>query len=67
MENIIREMIKHARDHHDSEMADFAYQLMNEMAITSNCPSNWRDIGENMKSEFSGDDWVEENCKLWDF
>lgn len=67
MEDIIKDMITYANDHHDYEMADFAYRIMDKMQRTFNCPSNWHDIGENMKNDFAGNDWIEENCKMWDF
>lgn len=67
MEKIIEDMITSAYRHKDYEMAAFAYQLMAEMARTFNCPSNWQDIGENMADSFSGVDWIEDNCKLYDF
>ena len=34
---------------------------------TFNCPSNWQEIGEKMAAHFQGNDWIEENCKLYDF
>lgn len=67
MENIIRDMIWAAWRHKDYEMATQAYELMSEFARTYNCPSDWRDIGENMAAEFQGYDWIEENCKLYEF
>lgn len=67
MEKIIREMIENANNHHDSEMADVVYKLLSQFASTFNCPSNWRDLGEQMAKEYAGNDWVIENCKLWDF
>ena len=67
MENIIEDMISSAYRHKDYEMAAFAYKLMSEMASTFNCPSNWRDIGERMAGKFQGNDWIEDNCKLYDF
>lgn len=67
MENIIYDMIASAYRHHDYEMAVMAYKLMSEFAVTVNCPSNWRDIGEVMAEEYNGNDWIEENCKLYEF
>lgn len=67
MENIIREMIESANKHHDYEMADTVYKLLSKFAYTWNCPSNWRDLGGQMEEEYAGDDWIMENCKLWDF
>lgn len=67
MENIIQDMIWAAWRHHDCEMAAQAYKLMFEFARTANCPSNWREIGSRMAAEFQGNEWVEENCKLYEF
>lgn len=67
MENIIREMIESANNHHDYEMANAVYKLLSQFASTFNCPSNWRDLGEHMAEEYNRNDWVMENCKLWDF
>lgn len=67
MENIIREMIESANNHHNCEMANAVYELLSQFADTFNCPSNWRDLGEHMAEEYNGNDWVMENCKLWDF
>lgn len=67
MENIIREMIESANKHHDEDMADAVYKLLSQFAGTFNCPSIWRDLGERMAEEYAGNDWVMENCKLWDF
>ena len=67
MENIIQDMISAAWRHNDCEMAAQAYKLMCEFARTVNCPSNWREIGSRMAAEFQGNEWVEENCKLYEF
>lgn len=37
------------------------------MTVTINCPSNWRDIGEELAEEYKGNDWVMENCKLYEY
>ena len=67
METVIRDMIECANLHHDGEMANAVYELLSQVASTFNCPSNWRDLGEQMAEEYKGNDWVIENCKLWDF
>lgn len=67
MKNIIDDMIESAYRHNDEEMAVMAYKLMSKFAITANCPSNWRDIGEDMAEKYSDNDWIEENCKLYEF
>lgn len=67
MENIIREMIENANRHHDEDIAEVVYNLLSKFAETFNCPSNWRELGEEMAQEYAGNDWVMGNCKLWDF
>ena len=67
MENIMLDMIEAAYRHNDYEMAAHAYKLMAEFSRTVNCPSNWRSIGEKMAEKFSGNAWIMENCRLYDF
>lgn len=67
MEQIIENMIESAGKHRDYEMAEMVYNLINELAGTFNCPSNWRDIGEKMAEKYLGDDWIMENCKLYEY
>lgn len=67
MEEIIRKMMQSAEQHHDCELASFAEQLMGEMCRCWNCPSDWRDIAEHMAEEFQGNDWLEEECQLWNY
>lgn len=67
MEKIIRDMIGSADLNRDEDMANAVYELLSQFAQTFNCPSNWRSLGEHMAQEYAGNDWVIENCKLWDF
>lgn len=67
MKNLIKEMIINAKNHNDYELANFIYKLMSEFAVTINCPSNWRDIGEELAEEFNGDEWIMEFCKLYEY
>lgn len=67
MEKIIRDMIVSADLNRDEDMANAVYELLSQFAQTFNCPSDWRDLGEQMAQEYAGNDWVIENCKLWDF
>lgn len=67
MEKIIRDMIGSADLNRDEDMANAVYELLSQFAQTFNCPSNWRSLGEQMAQEYAGNDWVIENCKLWDF
>lgn len=33
--------------------------------IISHC--NWRDIGEELAEEYQGNDWVMDNCRLYEY
>lgn len=70
MKNIVKSIIKTAQEcknsgNHDTafNLADIAKNLIDEMAVTINCPCNWRDIGE----EYQGNDWVMDNCRLYEY
>lgn len=67
MEKVIRDMIEIANLHHDEDMAEAVYNLLSQFAQTFNCPFNWRGLGKQMAQEYAGNDWIMENCKLWDF
>lgn len=67
MEKIIRDMIGSADLNRDEDMANTVYELLSQFAQTFNCPSNWRSLGKQMAQEYAGNDWVIENCRLWDF
>lgn len=74
MKNIVKSIIETAQEcknggNYDTafSLADIAKNLIDKMAVTINCPSNWRDIGEELAEEYQGDDWVMENCKLYEY
>ncbi len=69
MESIIRRMVQRAEEERDEVLAEEVKDLIETMAETINCPSNWRDIGSKLEAEYSQkleeDDWVYENLALW--
>lgn len=67
MEEIIKEMIEYAGNTHDYKMAEIAAKLLSKFAETWNCPSNWKNLGEELAEEYNGNDWIMENCKLYDY
>lgn len=67
VEEVIRNMIESANSYQDEDMAEAVYNLLSQFAQTFNCPSNWRNLGEQMAQEYAENDWVMEKCKLWDF
>lgn len=69
MKNIVKSIIETAQEcknggEYDTafSLADIAKNLIDEMAGTINCPSNWRDIGEELAEEYQGNDWVRKKC-----
>ena len=60
MENIIREMIEKGIYYKETirsideayELIRFTRDLIEQFAETINCPSNWRDIGEEIAEEY---------------
>ena len=77
MKNIIKNIIDIAQEcvNSDSDemndvgykLADIAKSLIDEMAVTMNCPSNWRDIGEELFVEYQDNDWIIDNVNLYDY
>ena len=66
MEQIVHDMIRYAESNQNYEAAEFVYRLLERFAVTVNCPSNWRSLGEDLTEKYK-DGWVNENCKLYDF
>lgn len=74
MKNIVKSIIETAQEcknggEYDTafSLADIAKNLIDEMASTINCPSNWRDIGEEIEKEYHGNSWVYEAMDLWEY
>lgn len=58
MKDIIRNILNKASEEKDLALADIANDLMATLASTSNCPSNWRTIIEELYSEFKYNEWI---------
>ena len=65
MEEIIRDML-HAANIPQAKfklnidkvlLVEFAKRIINELANTHNAPSNWRDIGSKLASEWNEGTW----------
>ena len=67
MEQTIRNMINQAETEENYSLIEYARQIVDELAITINCPSNWRNIGEKLAEEYDSDSWVYENMELWNY
>ena len=59
-----------------TEDIDIQYEILKEVAYliyefanTVNCPSNWRDIAEELAEEYSTIEyqWIYEALRLWDY
>lgn len=58
MKEIIKNMLDKAIEENDIDLANIANDLMSELASTFNCPSNWRNILEELYEEYKGNDWI---------
>ena len=67
MEQTIRNMINQAETEENYSLIEYARQIVDELATTINCPSNWRNIGEKLADEYDSDSWVYENMELWNY
>lgn len=71
MKNTIQRLIRNAdavedfdtRERLLSEIKD----LINELATTYNCPSNWRDIAEELAEEYKDNIDIYEALHLWEY
>ena len=61
MKDIIRNILDKAYKEKDLDLANIASDLMGELASTYNCPSNWRDILEELYEEYKNNDWIIES------
>lgn len=67
MEQTIRNMINQAETEENYSLIEYAKQIVDELATTINCSSNWRSIGEKLADEYDSDSWVYENMELWNY
>lgn len=65
MEKIISDMIEQAEVNEDLELLEYARRLVEELADTINCPSNWRNIGEQLAQKYKDNDWVYSYMQLY--
>ena len=61
MKEIIQYLLNRAIDERDLELAETASDLMGELAGTYNCPSNWRNILDELYEEYKGNEWAMES------
>jgi hypothetical protein len=74
MENIIKSMIEKAiyydnLEQYDEarEMLQFVRDLIEQMALTINCPSDWRNIGSELAEEYKENTWIFDELELWNY
>ena len=75
MENIIKQMIEKAIYYKENlkfideayELLRFARNLTEQMALTINCPSNWRNIGTELAEEYKDNTWIFDELELWNY
>lgn len=71
MKEIIKNLINIAEKTKDIDMQleilDEVKNLIYELARTINCPSNWRDIAEELAEEYADNNFVYESLQLWDY
>ena len=58
MKEIIRNMLDKAIEENDIDLANIANDLMGELASTYNCPSNWRNILDELYEEYKDNTWI---------
>ena len=67
MKDIIMGMIAQADDERNLDLIGSIRKLLDKLSETFNCPSNWRDIGGELATEYPEDSWVYENLGLDDY
>ena len=75
MKDTIKEMIEKAIWYYEQidrvdeayELIRFVRDLIEEFAETINCPSNWRDIGTELATEYKDNSWVFDELELWNY
>lgn len=61
MKEIIKQLLDKAYEEKDFDLANIANDLMGKLASTFNCPSNWRDILEELYEEYKNNEWIIES------
>ena len=67
MKELIMKMIEQAEKEENYELIGYVKELIETLCETINCPSNWRDIAENLSSKYDESTWVYEELELWNY
>ena len=58
MKGIIRNILDNEYEEKDIDLANIANDLMEKLANTFNCPSNWRNVLEELYEEYKDNEWI---------
>ena len=58
MKGIIRNILDKAYEEKGLDLANIANDLMEKLANTCNCPSNWRNVLEELYEEYKDNEWI---------
>lgn len=58
MKDIISTMLDKAFEEKDLDLASIVNDLMWELANTVNCPSNWRNVLDELYEEYKDNEWI---------
>ena len=67
MEQIILDMTKEAERTENYELIQYVKRLVDTLAMTSNAPSNWREIAAELAKKYEPHTWVHEELELWNY
>ena len=75
MKETIKDMIEKAIWYYEQidrvdeayELIRFVRELIDKFAETINCPSNWRDIGTELATEYKDNSWIFDELELWNY
>ena len=58
MKEIIKNMLDKAFEENDLDLANISNDLMDKLASTVNCPSNWRNILDELYEEYKDNECI---------
>lgn len=67
MKETIRKMIERAETEKNVSLIGYVKEILDEFAITINCPNEWSDLGMELAEEYNSDSWVYEKLQLWEY
>ena len=67
MEEIIMKMIVQAEKEENYKIIEYVKEMIENFVMTINCPSNWRDIPNELLKTYNESTWVYEELELWNY